>query len=213
MLNELLGFDMKNPSVLIPMGLSFYTFQTIGFWVDNLRQPSPRPTFVDYLNFSSFFPLIVAGPIEKREDLLPQIENNSFRILPTEWKSALSWIILGLGYKMIVADNLGSLSDKFLVDPSNAWHVWLQCFVFAFRIYFDFAGYSFISVGLGLLFGVKLTLNFRCPYWSRDLRVFWRNWHVTLGTWLRDYIYFPLGGSRVKWWTLNILITFLVSGI
>ena len=212
-LNETLGLDVRIPSVLIPMGLSFYTFQTIGFWIDNLRAPQPRPSFLDYLNFSSFFPQIVAGPIEKRESLLPQIQQTRFRFHSANLTAALHWIILGLAYKLIVADNLGTLADGYRLDPANAWHVWLQCLVFTFRIYFDFAGYSFIAVGLGLLFGVHLTLNFRCPYWSRDLRAFWRNWHVTLGAWLRDYIYLPLGGRRVKWWAANTLIVFLVSGI
>ncbi len=212
-LNETFGLHFQSPSALIPMGLSFYTFQTIGFWVDHLRTGEPRPTFIDYLNFSSFFPQIVAGPIEKSEDLLPQIQTNRFRIHYSNLNTALQWIILGLGYKLIVADNLGNLSQKFLFDPLNAWHVWLECLVFSIRIYFDFAGYSFIAVGLGLLFGAHLTLNFRCPYWSKNLREFWRNWHVTLGAWLRDYIYFPLGGKRVKWWAVNTLIVFLISGI
>lgn len=212
-LNETLGLTIRNPSVLIPMGLSFYTFQTIGFWVDNLRKPTSPPTFLDYLNFSSFFPQIVAGPIEKRESLLPQIENVSFRIHRSNLDSALQWIILGLAYKLIVADNLGALSGNFRIDPNNAFHIWLECLVFGFRIYFDFAGYSFIAIGLGLIFGVHLTLNFRCPYLATDLREFWRNWHVTLGAWLRDYIYLPLGGKRVNYWVLNTLIVFIVSGL
>lgn len=212
-LNETLGLAMRNPSVLIPMGLSFYTFQTIGFWVDQIRQPKPRPTFLDYLNFSSFFPQIVAGPIEKSENLLPQIQKAAFRIHKANLEPALQWIVLGLAYKMIVADNLGSLSDQYRIDASNAWHIWIECLVFGIRIYFDFAGYSFIAVGLGLLFGIHLTLNFRCPYWSRDLREFWRNWHVTLGSWLRDYIYIPLGGRRVSWWMINTLVVFIISGI
>jgi D-alanyl-lipoteichoic acid acyltransferase DltB (MBOAT superfamily) len=211
--HEILGLDVRIPSVLIPMGLSFYTFQTLGFWIDNLRDPKPRPTFLDYLNFSSFFPQIVAGPIEKRECLLPQIEKVHFKIHRANLESALQWIILGLAYKLIVADNLGSLSDQFQVSATNAWHVWLECLTFGMRIYFDFAGYSFIAVGLGLLFGVHLTLNFRSPYWANDLREFWRNWHVSLGTWLRDYIYLPLGGRRINRWVLNTLIVFLISGI
>lgn len=212
-LNEVLGLDVRIPSVLIPMGLSFYTFQTIGFWIDNLRNPQPRPTFLNFLNFCSFFPQIVAGPIEKRESLLPQIESTPFRIVRENLDPALRWIILGLAYKLIVADNLGVLSDQYRIDPANAWHIWLESLVFGIRIYFDFAGYSFIAVGLGLLFGIHLTLNFRCPYWSKNLREFWRNWHVSLGTWLRDYIYLPLGGRRVRWWAANTLIVFLVSGI
>ena len=212
-LNEWLGLDFRIPSVLIPMGLSFYTFQTIGFWVDNLRNPQPRPTFLDYLNFSSYFPQIVAGPIEKSESLLPQISRIRFHIHRANLEPALKWIVLGLAYKLIIADNLGNLSEKFTVTPTNAWQVWFECITFGLRIYFDFAGYSFIAVGLGLILGVHLTLNFRCPYCSFDLREFWRNWHVTLGAWLREYIYLPLGGRRVKWWAVNTVVVFLVSGI
>ena len=212
-LNEWLGLGFRKPSVLIPMGLSFYTFQKIGFWIDTIRMPAARPRFLDYLNFCAFFPQIVAGPIEKRHSLLPQIQKVDFKIHAGAVEPALRWIVLGLAYKLIVADNLGSLAGKFHLDPSNAWHVWFECFAFGIRIYFDFAGYSFIAVGLGLLLGVHLTLNFRCPYWSSDLREFWRTWHVTLGAWLRDYIYLPLGGRKVRWWILNTVLVFLISGI
>ncbi len=211
--NETLGLNFPVSSVFIPMGLSFYTFQTIGFWIDHLRTGQARPSLIDYLNFSSFFPQIVAGPIEKSEKLLPQIEATRFRLHLENLNASLQWIILGLAYKLIVADNLGILSEKFTLDVSNAWHIWFECLTFGLRIYFDFAGYSFIAIGLGLLFGIQLTLNFRSPYLSKNLREFWRNWHVTLGAWLRDYIYFPLGGKRVNWWALNLVIVFLVSGI
>ncbi|MEK7950818.1 MBOAT family O-acyltransferase [Luteolibacter soli] len=211
--NEWLGLGIRKPSVLIPMGLSFYTFQKIGFWIDTIRNPGKPPRFLDYLNFCSFFPQIVAGPIEKKQSLLPQIENVSFRIHRESLESALQWIVLGLAYKLIVADNLGGISQSFRVDPTNSWQVWFECLTFGIRIYFDFAGYSFIAVGLGLLLGVKLTLNFRSPYWAQDMREFWRNWHVTLGAWLRDYVYIPLGGRRVPWWPINTILVFVVSGI
>lgn len=213
LIHETLGLDARIPSVLIPMGLSFYTFQTLGFWIDHAKTRQAAPTFLDYLNFSSFFPQIVAGPIEKSDVLLPQIRDFVFKIRTANLAPALRWIILGLGYKLVVADNIGTLSSTLRIDPANAWQTWFECFAFSLRIYFDFAGYSFIAVGLGLLFGVSLTLNFRCPYWSADLREFWRNWHVTLGAWLRDYIYLPLGGRRSSRWMLNILIVFLISGI
>ncbi|MCW1923519.1 hypothetical protein OKA05_13220 [Luteolibacter arcticus] len=212
-LNEWLGLGLRKPSVLIPMGLSFYTFQKLGFWIDTIRNPGKQPRFLDYLNFCCFFPQIVAGPIEKKESLLPQIETIRFRIHRENLEAALQWIVLGLAYKLIVADNIGGFSRGFLIDPANAWHVWFECLAFAIRIYFDFAGYSFIAIGLGLLLGVKLTLNFRSPYWAQDMREFWRNWHVTLGAWLRDYIYIPLGGRRVPWWPINTLLVFLISGI
>ena len=213
LLHGCLGLGVEKPSVLIPMGLSFYTFQKIGFWVDTIRKQAARPRFLDYLNFCSFFPQIVAGPIEKRESLLPQIQKINFKIQFKLLEPALRWIILGFAYKLIIADNLGLFEGKLRIDPSNAWHVWFESFSFGMRIYFDFAGYSFIAVGLGMLLGVHLTLNFRCPYWSSDLREFWRNWHVTLGAWLRDYVYLPLGGRKSRRWIINILIVFLVSGI
>jgi alginate O-acetyltransferase complex protein AlgI len=210
--NGILALDWRIPSVLIPMGLSFYTFQTLAFWIDSRKQNTSLPTFLDYLNFCSFFPQIVAGPIERKESLLPQIEKSRFRLDLNALDPALRWIVLGLAYKLIIADNLGNLAPLLRIDPANAWHVWFECLVFGFRIYFDFAGYSFIAVGLGLLFGVKLTLNFLSPYWSADLREFWRRWHVSLGGWLRDYVYLPLGGRKRRW-ILNTLIVFVVSGI
>lgn len=210
--NEILGLDWGRPSALIPMGLSFYTFQTLSFWIDTRKARARVPKLLDFLNYCSFFPQIVAGPIERREDLLPQINRNRFRLRLKLIDRSVRWIVLGLAYKMVVADNLGNLSELLRINPENAWHVWFECFVFGLRIYFDFAGYSFIAVGLGLLFGVRLTLNFLSPYWSGDLREFWRRWHVSLGAWLRDYIYIPLGGKN-RFWILNIMVVFIVSGI
>ena len=212
-LNGMLGLDLRIPSVLIPMGLSFYTFQALSLSIDNFRRPNGRPAAIDYLNFLSFFPQVVAGPIETRDSLLPQISGTRFRIARDNAIQALQWVILGLGYKLILADNLGLISDKLHIDPRNSWHVWLECLAFGLRIYFDFAGYSFIAIGLALLFGVRLTLHFRCPYWATDLRRFWQSWHVSLGAWLRTYIYLPLGGGRVPWVFVNVMVVFLISGI
>lgn len=210
--NQVFQLDWRVPSVLIPMGLSFYTFQTISFWVDTQRCKEKVPASLDFLNFCSFFPQIVAGPIERREDLLPQISRTRFNLDFTALDESVRWIVLGLGYKLIVADNLGNLSPLLQIQANNAFHVWFECLVFGLRIYFDFAGYSFIAVGLGLLFGVRLTLNFVSPYWSKNLREFWRRWHVSLGSWLRDYVYMPLGG-RGRRWIINTLIVFVVSGL
>ena len=211
--NEALGLGWRVPSVLIPMGLSFYTFQVLGFCIDTRREQLKAPKFIDYLNFCSFFPQIVAGPIERRQALLPQIEGFRFGIRASALDPALRWIVLGLFYKVVLADNLGVTMSRLMVDDHNPWHVWLECFSFGMRIYFDFAGYSFIAVGLAMLFGIQLTLNFRSPYLSVDLREFWRNWHITLSSWLRDYVYLPLGGRRTRLWMVNVLIVFVVSGI
>lgn len=211
--NDLLGFSIKSTSVAIPMGLSFYTFQKIGFWIDTVRNPQTPPKLLDYLNFCSFFPQIVAGPIEKKETLLPQIEQIRYKFHWQHFNEASEWIVLGLAYKLIVADNIGNLAQTFQISSQNAYQIWFQCISFGIRIYFDFAGYSFIAVGLGLIVGVKLTMNFDCPYSSTNLRDFWRRWHITLGAWLRDYIYIPLGGKRCKWWIINTLAVFVISGL
>lgn len=211
--NDVLGLEVRVPSVLIPMGLSFYTFQTVAFCVDTRKGSLRVPAFIDFLNFSSFHAQIVAGPIERRDHLLPQISAFEYRIRLPAVEAAVSWIVLGLFYKMVLADNLGALMPRLRINEANAWQVWFECFAFGFRIYFDFAGYSFIAIGLGLLFGVNLTLNFRSPYWSVNLKQFWRRWHITLSSWLRDYVYLPLGGRRGGYWQMNVLIVFLVSGI
>jgi len=114
---------------------------------------------------------------------------------------------------MALADNLGLIFEGLKIDLNNAYHIWFEAFVFSFRIYFDFAGYSMVALGLGRLFGVKLTLNFLSPYFSRNIKEFWRRWHVSLSSWLRDYVYFPIGGNRRGYWFVNVLIVFIVSGI
>ena len=212
-LNGWLGLGVKQPSILIPIGLSFYTLQKIGFWIDTIQDPKPRPTFLDYLGFSSFFPQIVAGPIETRKNLLPQIQQIRFRIHTANLDAALKWIVLELAYKMVIADNLGIMIAHFHINPSNPYHIWLEIFAFSIRIYFDFAGYSFVALGLGLILGVHLTANFCCPYWSANVREYWRAWHISLGSWLRNYVYIPLGGNKGGRWKLNTLIVFFVSGI
>ncbi len=207
------GLQVVTPHALIPMGLSFYSFQVIAVCLDSRRDTLTLPKFVDYFNFASFFPQIVAGPIERRKDLLPQIEKIRLAVTKESIEKALPWIILGLFYKMVLADNLAVLSGILVVDTQNVYHVIIEIVLFSLRIYFDFAGYSFVALGLGALFGVKLTLNFVSPYWSLGLRAFWRRWHVTLSQWLRDYVYFALGGSKKGIIWINLLITFLISGI
>ena len=212
-LESILGIEVTTPHALIPMGLSFYTFQVISVCLDSKRENLKLPTFIDYFNFASFFPQIVAGPIERRKDLLPQIEKISLSINRRSIEKAIPWIVLGLFYKMVLADNLALLANASSANPQNGYHVVTEIVMFSLRIYFDFSGYSFVALGLGALFGVTLTLNFKSPYWSTGLQDFWRRWHITLSQWLRDYVYFALGGSRrgIVW--VNLLLTFLISGV
>jgi D-alanyl-lipoteichoic acid acyltransferase DltB (MBOAT superfamily) len=205
-----LGFDTLS-TLIIPVGISFYTFQKVGFVVDTLAFKHARPRFLDYLNFAGFFPQIVAGPIERRKDLLPQMEQFRFRWSAANLNEGASWLVVGLFFKCCLADNLAGYFDRAPRD--NAYLIWLANLLFGLRIYYDFAGYSLIAVGLAHCLGVRLTLNFLSPYASTSIAEFWRRWHVTLSQWFRDYVYVPLGGGRVAWWAANIAVVFVVSGV
>ncbi|HAC62957.1 MAG TPA: membrane-bound O-acyltransferase family protein [Cyanothece sp. UBA12306] len=195
----------------IPPGLSFYTFQMIAFVVDSVKARKKKPIgFIDYLNFVAFFPQIVAGPIERRQDLFPQIESFRFKFTVDNFEKGLSWISLGFFMKFVLADNLYPYIDLTVVD--NAWQVWFFALLFTLRIYFDFAGYSFVAIGLGYFLGVKLTVNFLAPYTSQSINEFWRRWHITLSTWFRDYVFLPLMGSHKKWAPFYLFLTFTLSG-
>jgi alginate O-acetyltransferase complex protein AlgI len=196
----------------IPPGISFYTFQIIACLIDTYRhRDMERITFLDYLNFTAFFPQIVAGPIERRDSLLPQVQRFRFKFDPDCIDQGMRWFMLGMFMKIVLADNLAAFID--LDNTSNPYVILLSTYLFGLRIYFDFAGYSFIALGIARVFGVRLTINFRSPYIARNIREFWQRWHVTLSNWFRDYLFIPLGGSRVYWVALNILIVFVVSGL
>jgi D-alanyl-lipoteichoic acid acyltransferase DltB (MBOAT superfamily) len=197
--------------LIIPAGISFYTFQVVGFVVDTVIHKHPLPRFLDFMNFAGFFPQIVAGPIERRENFLPQMERFRFRWDPKAVDEGAAWIVIGLFFKVCLADNLAVHFDPRPTD--NPFFIWLNNIIFGFRIYYDFAGYSFIALGVARCLGIRLTLNFASPYVSGDAQEFWRRWHITLSTWFRDYVYLPLGGSRTKTWALSILIVFVVSGV
>ena len=212
LVNGILRADIPGLSELvIPVGLSFYTFQVVGFVVDTVINKHTLPRFLDFMNFAGFFPQIVAGPIERRENLLPQMEQFRFRWDPKAVDEGAAWIVIGLFFKVCLADNLAVHFDPRPTD--NPFLIWLNNVIFGFRIYYDFAGYSFIALGVARCLGIRLTLNFASPYVSGDAQEFWRRWHITLSTWFRDYVYLPLGGSRTKTWALSILIVFTVSGV
>lgn len=196
----------------IPPGISFYTFQMVSFVVDSLNDKDKNQVgFIDYINFASFFPQVVAGPIERRSYLFPQIESFYLKFSIKNIDTGLKWLVLGMFMKLVLADNLAPHIN--LENTSNAWIVWLSIYLFGLRIYFDFAGYSFIALGIARIMGIKLTVNFLAPYISQNIQEFWRRWHVTLSTWFRDYIFIPLGGSRLRQTALNIFIVFTISGL
>jgi alginate O-acetyltransferase complex protein AlgI len=197
----------------IPIGLSFYTFQKVAFFVDTIIFNKPTPRLLDFMNFAAFFPQLVAGPIERRDDLLPQMQGFRFRFYPSRVRLGVSWIIVGLFFKCVLADNLADIAQYWQQSLDNPVSVWLSCVVFGFRIYYDFAGYSLIALGLARCLGIRLTLNFRSPYLSRSIQEFWRRWHITLSQWFRDYIYIPMGGNRTPLAFFNILVVFAASGL
>jgi alginate O-acetyltransferase complex protein AlgI len=198
-------------SLAIPVGISFYTFQKVAFVIDTLALRKPMPRFLDYMNFAGFFPQIVAGPIERRENLLPQMEQFRFRWLPAQINEGATWIAVGMFFKCCLADNLASYFDG--ASTTNPFAIWMANLIFGLRIYYDFAGYSLVAVGTARCLGVNLTLNFLSPYCASSLTEFWRRWHVTLSQWFRDYVYVPMGGGRTRWWGFNVAVVFIVSGV
>ena len=200
--------------LMIPLGISFYTFQIIGFCIDTLtkEEQAQMPGLLDYLNFCAFFPRFVAGPIERRAELLPQMQRMELHFSSENVNLGLRYIILGLFFKMALADNLAyAFWDKYAWG--NAWMVWCNNLLFTFRIYFDFAGYALSAYGLAKCMGITLRMNFMSPYTAANVRDFWRRWHTSLTSWFTEYIYFPMGGSRTKRWALNMIIVFLISGL
>lgn len=198
--------------MVIPVGISFYTFQILGFCIDTLLRGLPVPPLLDYMNFCAFFPQIVAGPIERREDLLPQVQRPDLRLRAENVDAGVRYVVLGLFFKLALADNLAAAWLPHYTGGS-ALHLWLNTLIFTFRIYFDFAGYALSAYGIARCLGITLQMNFLSPYTATDMGELWRRWNATLLRWFRDYVYFPLGGSRTRLWALNIMIVFLISGI
>lgn len=201
----------------MPLGISFFTLQAIGYLADvYLKRIPAEKNWWHYMLFVSFFPQIASGPISKAKDLLPQIKAQR-QFSYAQAVQGLRWILWGMFLKVVVADSIGMRVDiayQKWMDQSGA-NLLLTSFLYTFQIYSDFAGYSFMAVGVGELLGFELVNNFRRPYFSMSVSGFWRRWHISLSTWLKDYIYIPLGGNRCSkarnYW--NIFMTFLVSGI
>lgn len=214
-----MGFEAHLPTlrIVLPVGLSFYTFQSMSYTLDVYRGKfEPTRDLIGFLAFVSFFPQMVAGPIERAGHMLPQFLNPR-RFDTTMARDGLRQILWGLFKKIIVADNLAGPVETAFSDPGahSGITLALGAFYFAMQIYCDFSGYSDMALGLGKLFGFELMRNFRTPYFSKTLPEFWQRWHISLSSWFRDYVFIPMGGSRVSRprWAYNILVTFAVSGL
>ncbi|WP_445384787.1 MBOAT family O-acyltransferase [Robiginitalea sp. IMCC44478] len=203
-------------NIVLPVGISFYTFQTLSYSLDIYKgKLKPTDDFISFATFVSFFPQLVAGPIERASNLLPQITSNRKFNYP-QAVDGLRLVLWGLFKKVVIADSLAVMVDDIFVNYTDysGSTLALGLIFFAFQIYGDFSGYSDIAIGTAKLFGIELMSNFKFPYFSRNISEFWHRWHVSLSTWFRDYLYIPLGGSREgRLQSLrNIFIIFLVSG-
>jgi D-alanyl-lipoteichoic acid acyltransferase DltB (MBOAT superfamily) len=211
-----LHFDPWTLQVILPVGISFYTFHGLSYVIDIYKDRiKAEKNFIDYAVFVSFFPLLVAGPIERATHLLPQIKKSrSFDYLKAI--DGLRQILWGLFKKVVIADQCAEYANTIFNNPGtySGSTLVLGALFFTFQIYGDFSGYSDIAIGTARLFGIDLLRNFAFPYFSRDIAEFWRRWHISLSTWFRDYLYVPLGGSRGNVWmkVRNTFIIFLVSG-
>ncbi|HOY94454.1 MAG TPA: MBOAT family O-acyltransferase [Catalimonadaceae bacterium] len=204
-------------NVVLPVGISFYTFQAMGYVVDVYRNRLPaEKSYSSFLLFITFFPQLVAGPIERAPHLLKQLKDFKHDI-DVKWMPGLWLMASGFAKKLLLADRLGVFVDAAFNHPGEATapQLLVATFFFGFQIYCDFSGYTDIARGISLFFGVDLMKNFNRPYLSRTLADFWRRWHISLSGWFRDYVYYPLGGNREGKWKMhfNLLTVFALSGL
>lgn len=213
-----LGLSVCLPlwGVLLPVGISFYTFQVLGYVIDVRRGTLPAcRDLLGFAAFVSFFPQLVAGPIERAGNLLPQMQRRR-EVSEADVTDGLRQMLWGFAKKMLLADRCAPIVQAIYANPAaDGTDLWAAAVLFAFQIYGDFSGYSDIAIGTARLFGIRLTRNFRVPYFSRGPAEFWRRWHISLNTWFVDYVYIPLGGSRrgLSRQLRNVAVVFLVSGL
>ncbi|MDE1152174.1 MAG: MBOAT family protein [Micavibrio sp.] len=215
------GAGLTVPDIILPLGISFFTFQKIAWLVDSFKRKTSQPDFLHYALFITFFPQLIAGPIVHHSEVIPQfthkLERDPARRLMA---MGLTVFIIGLFKKVIIADSAGDIADPIFNAAStgvalNMAQGWLGALSYSLQIYFDFSGYSDMAIGLAGLFGIRLPLNFFAPYKSADIITFWRRWHMTLSRFLRDYLYIPLGGNRYgdARRYAALLVTMLLGGL
>ena len=215
--NQMVEGNFQPLDIILPVGISFYTFQSISYIVDVYKgRVSPTETWIEYLFFLSYFPALVAGPIVRADYFLPQIQNRD-HASRQEMAAGLWLIILGLVKKAVVADYIAQYNDLIFASPTgySGLESLMGVVGYVVQIYCDFSGYSDMAIGISAIMGFRLTRNFDFPYKSRNLTDFWRRWHISLSTWLRDYVYIPLGGNRrgtLRTYVNNFL-TMLVGGL
>ena len=215
-LNAVLPFRIPYAELALPVGISFYTFQTLSYIIDVYKGNVPvQKNFVSFGAYVTMFPQLIAGPIVRYADIDQQL---TVRTLSLEkFGQGVAWFVQGLAKKVLLANNIGSTFDAIAAlapQDRSVLTAWIGCLAYAMQIYFDFSGYSDMAVGLGKMFGFEFVRNFDYPYISKSITEFWRRWHISLGTWFREYVYIPLGGNRVSVprHVLNILIVWFLTG-
>lgn len=212
--NAVTGLSLPLLNIALPIGISFYTFQIISYTVDVYRGMVTQRNLVDLAAYIAMFPQLIAGPIVRYSDIADSLVNRSHTISAAA--EGARRFVLGLGKKVLIANALGELCGLFKAsDEKSVLFFWLYAAAYTMHIYFDFSGYSDMAIGLGRVLGFRFMENFNYPYISGSITEFWRRWHISLGSWFRDYLYIPLGGNRVtKWrWYLNIFIVWMSTGL
>ncbi len=215
-LNWLFGLNLPTLAITLPLGISFYTFQTMSYTLDVYRGGvKAERNFVDFATYVTLFPQLIAGPIVKYTDVALELKERKLSL--AQIQSGVGVFIMGLGSKVLIADNMGSLwaaVEELGFGNISTPLAWLGIAAFGLQIYFDFSGYSLMAIGLGRMLGFNFPQNFNYPYISRSVTEFWRRWHMTLGSWFREYVYIPLGGNRVSKARqyFNILIVWFLTG-
>jgi alginate O-acetyltransferase complex protein AlgI len=219
--NALCGTGWAVPAIVLPLGISFFTFQQISFLVDSCRDDAPRCGFQEYCLFVTFFPQLIAGPIVHHKEMMPQFERpDVFHLNWANLAAGFTMFTIGLFKKVALADQLARFASPVFgaaerAVPLSLVEGWGGALAYTFQLYFDFSGYSDMAVGLGLLFGIRLPRNFNSPYKARSIIDFWRRWHITLSRFLRDHLYIPLGGNRKgeARRLVNVLVAMLLGGL
>lgn len=216
-INVLLNLSIRNVAITLPLGISFYTFQTMSYTIDVYRGEVPaEKNIISFGAYVCLFPQLIAGPIVKYRDVSKELHNRKIELNNIE--EGIRLFILGLSKKVLIANNIGMLwaeVEKIGFDKISTPLAWMGIMAFGFQIYFDFSGYSSMAIGIGKILGFNFPENFNFPYISRSITEFWRRWHMTLGSWFREYVYIPLGGNRVsrKRLYVNLFIVWALTGI
>ncbi len=212
--NAVTGLSVSLLRFALPIGISFYTFQILSYTIDVYRKDVPaQKNIINLAAYITMFPQLIAGPIVRYSDIAKQLEKRTLSF--ENFSKGIRRFVLGLAKKILIANSLGELCDIFKAsEDKSVLFYWLYAVAFGLHVYFDFSGYSDMAIGLGRLFGFHFAENFNYPYISRSATEFWRRWHMSLGTWFRDYVYIPLGGNRVSKirWFLNIFVVWFLTG-